>query len=187
MLIVKFNNNNENKVDEFEIENNIKLPSQYKEFLEKYNGGFTPNTNFKKGKISSDIRAFYGLGDVKYSINSTNIEKWLNNNYLPIACDSFGNIILIGVSENKFGRIYFWEHENEKENAIVGVSDSFIDFIKLCKSKEISEATKRSVEEREALLIARGHGGNITDVLRETWKTEIEKYANMVQEEVKLI
>lgn len=80
----------------------------------------------------------------------------------------------------------FWNHENEKENAIVSISNSFIDFVKLCESRKISEAAKRSVEEKEALLIARGHRDNITDALRETWTAEIEKYASMVQEEVKL-
>lgn len=50
--------------------------------------------------------------------------------------------------------------------------------------KKISEASKLSIEEREAILIANGKGDIITDGLREMWQAEIKKYSNMIQEEV---
>ncbi len=52
------------------------------------------------------------------------------------------------------------------------------------KSEKIKEASKRSIKEREEILIANGRGNIITDSLRQTWQAEIDKYQNMVQEEV---
>ena len=48
----------------------------------------------------------------------------------------------------------------------------------------ISEASRRSIKEREDALIAKGRDNIITDDLRKMWQAEIVKYGNMVQEEV---
>lgn len=59
MLISKFSNCNvEEKIIDIEKQYKIILPTQYKNFLHKYNGGYTPKTKFKVGKISSDLRGF---------------------------------------------------------------------------------------------------------------------------------
>ena len=60
MLISKFLNCDvEEKVIDIERRYEIILPAQYKNFLHKYNGGDTPKTTFKAGKISSDLRGFF--------------------------------------------------------------------------------------------------------------------------------
>lgn len=59
-------------------------------------------------------------------------------------------------------------------------------FIQHCRSKEIDPASKLSIKEREEALIARGRGNIITDDLRKMWQAEIDKYENMVQEEVSI-
>ena len=59
MLISKFNNHNiEDQIICMEKEYSIVIPVQYKVFLHKYNGGYTPKTKFRVGKISSDVRGF---------------------------------------------------------------------------------------------------------------------------------
>ena len=59
MLISKFLNSNvEEKIAAIERKYEIILPAQYKKFLDKYNGGYTPKTKFKAGKISSDLWGF---------------------------------------------------------------------------------------------------------------------------------
>ena len=66
MLISKFSNSNiEDKIADLEKQYEIILPIQYKNFLYKYNGGYTPRTGFKAKRITSDLRGFYGIGDVK--------------------------------------------------------------------------------------------------------------------------
>lgn len=49
MLISKFSNNDViKKIVDIEREHNIILPNQYKDFLCKYNGGYTPKTKLKR-------------------------------------------------------------------------------------------------------------------------------------------
>lgn len=183
MLISKFADGNVNKrVDEMEKNYIVSLPKQYKEFLCKYNGGYTPKTKFKVGKISSDIRGFYGVGNVKLSFDTIQMGEWIDKNFLPIATDSFGNYLLIGVGNNGNGKIFFCNHE--EKNKVECIADNLKDFFKYCKSEKISEASKLSIKEREAALIARGRGAIITDALRQMWQAEIDKYENMIQEEV---
>ena len=64
------------------------------------------------------------------------------------------------------------------------MAENLQEFIKCCKSEKIKEASKRSIKEREEILIANGRGDNITDGLRQLWQAEIDKYGNMIQEEV---
>lgn len=183
MLISKFKNVDvEQEILKVEEKYDIALPRQYKDFLCKYNGGHTPKTKFKVGKISSDIRAFYGLGQVPFSLDTLGIKEWIENQLFPIACDSFGNFILIGLSNEGYGKIYFSNHE--AGNKLDCLGEDFISFLKHCKSDKISEAAKRTIKEREAALIAKGRGSIITDDLRKMWQDEIDKYGNMIQEEV---
>lgn len=183
MLISKFSGINlKDQVMDMEKKYEITFPDPYKVFLCKYNGGDTPNTKFKIGKISSDIRGFYGIGDVRYSLDSIDLEEWLDVKIFPIACDSFGNYIVIGLSKDSMGKIYFWDHE--EENHIDYLAEDLQSFLKSCKSEKISEDATKSIEEREAAMIARGRGEYITDGLRQMWQAEIDKYRNMVQEKV---
>ena len=108
--------------------------------------------------------------------------EWIEKNIFPIACDSFGNYIVIGLKDNDAGKIYFCNHENG--NRLEFLTENFNDFIGTCKSEKISEASRRSIKEREEALIAKGRGNIITDDLRKMWQAEIDKYGNMVQEEV---
>ena len=82
MLISKFSNCNvEEKVIDIERQYKIILPTQYKNFLHKYNGGYTPKTKFKVGKISSDLRGFFGIGDVKLSLDDIELGDWLEKTF----------------------------------------------------------------------------------------------------------
>ena len=183
MLISKFTNENiKNRVADMEKEYGITFPTQYKYFLYQYNGGYTPKTKFRVGKISSDIRGFYGIGDVKLSLNVLDLREWLDKNVFPIACDSFGNYIVVGLGEDNTGMIYFCDHE--KEYKIEYLEKNLKTFLQHCSSGKINDAAILSIKEREQALIEKGRGNIITDALRQMWQAEIDKYSNMVQEEV---
>lgn len=182
MLISKFPNCSiREKVIGIERRYEITLPIQYKKFLYKYNGGYTPKTKFKVGKISSDLRGFFGIGDVGLSLNSVELGEWLEKNVFPIACDSFGNYIVISLGNDE-GMIYFCDHE--KGNKAEYITGNLKDLFLICKSEKINDASRRSIKEREEALIAKGRGNIITDDLRRMWQAEIDKYENMIQEEV---
>ena len=97
------------------------LPADYKEFLLKYNGG-TPNFNAFtiEKEEGSTIRFFFGIDNNISSKRNYDIIKNIKQSkdripeeLLPIACDSFGNRVCIGVKDKHYGKIYFWDHENE--------------------------------------------------------------------------
>ncbi|MEG2292872.1 MAG: SMI1/KNR4 family protein [Carnobacterium sp.] len=106
LKIFKFDNTDvSNEVSNFEQKYDLQLPDSYKKFLLKYNGGNTPKSTFKINGVSSDIRAFYGF---------KNATKEYNFSYLPIATDSFGNQIVITISEKNNGEIYFFDSEKSE-------------------------------------------------------------------------
>ena len=183
LLISKFLNNNENiakEITKIEKQYSITLSTEYKKFLCKYNGGDTPDTQFRCNRISSDIRAFYGIGNVKYSLNEFELNEWIEFNVFPIACDSFGNYIVIGLRAGKEGKIYFYDHE--EGHKIIELAENLTAFFNCCKSGKIGHI--RSIEERENSMIEKGRGDIIDDELRAMWQAEIDKYGNMIQEEV---
>lgn len=183
LLISKYLTDNENvskEITDMEKKHSITLSTEYKKFLCKYNGGDTPDTKFKVKRTSSDIRAFYGMGNVKYSLNEFDLNEWIGFNVFPIACDSFGNYIVIGLRAGKAGKIYFYDHE--EGHKMIELADNLTKFFKCCKSQKIGYIL--SIEEREQLLIKNGKEANITDSLRKAWQSEIDLYGDMVQEEV---
>lgn len=183
MLISKFLNCNvEEIVRDIERRYEIILPTQYKNFLYKYNGGYTPKTKFKAGRISSDLRGFFGIGDVELSLDNVGLGEWIEKNIFPIACDLFGNYIVIGLNNDDAGKVYFCDHE--KGNKTEYITENLKNFVECCKSEKISEASRRSIKEREDALVAKGRGNIITDDLRKMWQAEIDKYGSMIQEEV---
>lgn len=178
MLISKFKPISKDLIVQFEDVRGIKFPEQYKRFIEIYNGGETPCTSFKLNGISSDLKALYGIGTVKYSLNSVQIEDVNGVCYLPIGMDSFGNDIMIDLSS---GAIFFKNHENGQMEKI---ASELREFISGCKSKMIKKSSIKSMEEREKDLIDRGRSHIITDALKSMWRNEIEKYSSISQEEV---
>lgn len=185
MLIARFDNKDAvSEVLKIESQYSIQLPQQYRDFLLQYNGGYTPKTKFKSKKIASDVRGFYGVGSVALSMNQELLEAWMPKMLLPIACDSFGNHILLCVAGNNYGSVFFSDHE--KGMAASLIADSFASFLRICKSDKIPEAARRSIEERKAALIANGRESVITPALISMWQNEIDKYGDMIQEEVVL-
>lgn len=187
MLISRFNNTNIDKyINDFQTKYKVIIPPEYKNFLLKYNGGKTPESKFKIGKISSDIRGFYGLGECEDNLDYLYLEKihvlqdFLNDNYLPIAVNSFGDYIVIDINvDNKEG-VYFYYHDRPKK--YIEISENFAEFIKKCKSDKIGKIS--SIEDRKERLIKNGKEANITPGLIELWQKEIDYYSNVHQEQL---
>lgn len=184
MLISSFKKcGKENEVELFEKTYKIMLPEQYKRFLIKYNGGETPETTFKIKKVNSDIRAFFGFGDITYSFSEkVKIEDWSVKDIIPIACDSWGNYIAIGINGEKNRKIYFCDHEKYFKETLL--TENFKEFINHCKSQKLNEYYTMSIEERKQKLINNGKANNISEDLIKMWQDIINKYAHIKQEEV---
>lgn len=183
MLIAKFASSQvPEELSKIESQYQITFPESYRNFLYRYNGGNTPRTKFRAKKISSDVKGFYGLGKVKLPVDQEMLEKWIPQKLFPIACDSFGNLIVLCIAGDRYGNVFFCDHEKGMSPALL--ADSFSSFLQACKSDRIPEAARRSIEERKAALMERGRESVITPALIEMWQKEIDKYGNMIQEEV---
>ena len=111
---------------DFEEENNIKLPEDYKQFLIEHNGG----QPFPCISPISDVQWIYGMvHEPNYAslfwhidIFQRRIPGW----YFPIANDSGGNLYLMSLYHENHGTIAFWDHEGETE----GDADQYFDNMK---------------------------------------------------------
>lgn len=169
LKIFKFDNTDvSNEVSDFEQKYDLQLPDSYKKFLLKYNGGNTPKSTFKINWVSSDIRAFYGFKNAtkeynfSYLVEMNYFEELLENHYLPIATDSFGNQIVITISEKNKGEIYFFDNVKSKKFVV------------------------RSIEERINGMKESGSDIEVDEELLGLWQNEIDKYLDGKQEKVLL-
>ncbi len=127
---------------ELESKINVKLPSDYKRFLLLHNGGH-PKQNcypcIDDNMEGSDIDSFLAFyeGSINSLITDINIyEDRIPKGFIPIACDSGGNLVCLGIGDDKYGMIYFWEHEEEVEygeeptlDNMYLIANNFTDFI----------------------------------------------------------
>lgn len=188
MLISKFDNSGiEKHIEEFEEKYNFKFPEQYRNFLLKYNGGETPETDFKINKVGSDIRAFYGLGKADEHYNyeifwsSDEIRGYLKHGVLPIAENVWGDYVVIGTVEKNSGKIFFYYHDRPRK--YIPLAEDFVAFARKCKSEKIGHIM--TIEERKKLVTANGFADEIPDLMP-GWQEEIDTLSQIHQEELLL-
>jgi hypothetical protein len=119
------------------------LPADYREFLLRHNGGRPDPAVFRFAVRSgrdtdSTVDWFLALYDGEHS-NLETVIGWLTDRtppqLLPIAIDPFGNFVLLGLSGDSRGKVYFWDHEREPDSQpdwsnIARIADSFDDFLR---------------------------------------------------------
>jgi hypothetical protein len=120
-----------------------KLPEDYKAFLKNENGGRAQPGCFRFKTTAGDaedavVHYFYALYDGRIgNIQRTFVRfnERIPSGYLPIASDTFGNLLLLGVASRNAGKVYFWDHEEEQEIPTLKnmslVADSFSQFVAL--------------------------------------------------------
>ena len=182
MLIAKYGKGKEKLVKKFEDKYEVKLDSEYRAFLIKFNGGETPNTSFKKGKRQESVRYLFGI-NTKQSIEKQ-LEYFDHKEKvcIPIGEDVFGNYFSIGISDENSGLIYFCDHERGYRKT--KIADSFNDFISKCESMPFEKPLPP--KEIEKKLIEEGRTNIINEHLRKYWKEQYKHYKRMVLEELVL-
>ena len=97
----------------------LKLPTEYKEFLLKNNGGYvseflcTPNfievdpLTQSKYLQSTNVDKFYSLAEIEEEIFDNKEDPVFPLDYIPIAYDSCGNIILLNAKKVRRMEISF--------------------------------------------------------------------------------
>lgn len=64
------------------------------------------------------VNIFYGIGEMYDNLEKKIdiFDEIIDTGFLPIADDSGGNQICLGLSEKYFGDVYFWIHDEDPEN-----------------------------------------------------------------------
>lgn len=104
----------------------VRLPSEYRGFLQLCNGGSVGGALWFKGPTPSGDSADAGV----HHVGGFRDERYLSlaeardcysgripHELIWIMDDPFGNAICIGLRDRAYGRIYFWDHECEPDPA----------------------------------------------------------------------
>lgn len=132
----------ESELLQFESRLALKFPADYRQFLLEFNGGSPVEASFefKDSTNGSELLGFFGFGSRRDIFDKIKIYRnRLPKTFFPIACDSGGNLICISLSEEQYGKVYFWDHDREAdesqgiapetaENTIL-IADSFDEFL----------------------------------------------------------
>ena len=101
------------------------------------------NTHFMTEKYFFTIQHFfYNSEDYVANFFSKNImfKNRIPGNMCAIASSPSGNLFLLSVKGDDYGKVYFWDHEMETEPAdysnLTLIADSFDEFINNLKSEE---------------------------------------------------
>jgi hypothetical protein len=130
---------NEREIEELERRVRSRLPADYRQFMIEFNGG-EPQPRAFEGPDGegSAVRFFFTLDPrsshywihQKLDVYQDRIPPGL----LPIASDSFGNLVLLDLGAKDYGVVYFWDHENESDDEpwwdnISPIAQSFSRFV----------------------------------------------------------
>jgi hypothetical protein len=146
---------NENELIAFSKKIGYKLPSDYIEFLRRYNGGYVKNsigTYYKNGEQRFILTSMFGLGADDDLISQLKTYKnRIPKTCIPIGRDAGGNLICLNLSEDKYGYVYFWDHEEELkyEEGKITIDDLYFiagSFKEFLNSIERDKKTESGVE-----------------------------------------
>jgi len=108
-------------IKDFEQENNIRLTTNYKDFLLKWNGGYIePHLFYISDKQGiSGMNIFYGIGDIEDDLLEVidDLDGRLPDGFISIGDDPNGNQICLGTLQPHYDHIYFWDHEQEVDES----------------------------------------------------------------------
>jgi cell wall assembly regulator SMI1 len=129
----------ENDIAEFETEFDLKLPTQYRNFLLKYNGGRVNPGSFdfvEHGHPSRSVLNYFASLDQLYKTMHFLMEPRNPTSYfgilpnlLPIAYDPGGNSLCISLSGDNEGQIFFEAHDVPEGLNISFVASDFDAFL----------------------------------------------------------
>lgn len=143
---------NENELITFSNKIGYKLPNDYIGFLRHHNGGLVKDsisTYYKNGHQKFILTSMFGLESEDNLISQ--YERYKNripNTCIPIGRDAGGNLVCLNLSEDRYGHIYFWNHEEELKyeegkitiNDLYFIAETFNDFLNSIERDDIKKS-----------------------------------------------
>ncbi len=143
MAINKFGNAKPENILELQDEYSIKLPKEYVEFLQNYNGGIVEKSDENKILIE-DLSSYINI-DVLYGVETgsrtSDIRTWTTKFKEDLIAKSIiiGDEIMQGfivmICEGEFTGVYYWDDSNQFEQSTdeentYWIAEDFSSFIK---------------------------------------------------------
>ncbi len=132
----------ESELNKIASEIGLELPTDYKAFLLKYNGGSPEPDAFSikehEEKVGT-LQLFFGIDrEIESSCLKWNYDEYIDripNLHLPIACSDTNDLICLVLSKDQYGSVVFWDamDETSKDNLdnIYEVANSFTQLLEL--------------------------------------------------------
>jgi len=124
----------------------VRLPEDYRSFLERQNGG-EPEPNFFDRRVG--VRYLYSAGpnDDEHIDDLDSIAELfspegeaddvLRPGFLVIGSDDTGNRLCLKVSGEDYGAVYFWDHElADSPEGYTRLTDTFTEFFEALRPEE---------------------------------------------------
>ncbi|MCG7316159.1 SMI1/KNR4 family protein [Brevibacillus laterosporus] len=129
----------EKTISKVEMSLGIKFPRDYILSIMKFNGGYPEPNNFNFSDGGGAV--FNNL--LSFTIDTARIEEtydFLPKGIIPFARDPFGNLICFDYRKDKqFPTVVFFDHEEEGEDAIEPICDTFSELLDKLYSLEDEE------------------------------------------------
>lgn len=132
----------EAELAQFEKEQGIELPREYRQFFLMHNGGKPKPNKFDVDiggfKGSSRVQNFLGFHDTEpctFSKYLATYKDRIPDNLLPIATELSVDLICLSVRGGDYGKVYFWDHDWEVTEGkpdysnVHLLADSFTEFL----------------------------------------------------------
>jgi hypothetical protein len=128
------------QIHDFELEKRIALPLEYRQFLQRWNGGRPTPAGFQVPKWPGEaslVGDFFGIrqGEAcSLSFWSDELQDRLKDQFIAIADDPGGNFICMGIAEGNRGKIYYWDASPDwgltaETGTMFLVADNIDDFV----------------------------------------------------------
>ena len=176
----------------YEAAHGFTFPQEYRAFLLKYNGGETPETDFRLSGVSSDLVSFYelrdggdglalyaGSGPELYEMEFL-VPDFLKDGMFPIAENVFGDHMFLCVDGRERGKIFFRYHDRPKR--YIKLADDLRAFVQKCKSKKLGRCY--TIDDRLAMRKCAGNFDPPSAITLSEWQKEIDHYNRIHQEPV---
>jgi len=119
------------QIASFEKKNVLKLPDDYRAFLRACNGGRPLSREFAvPGWDIFAVKLFFGLN----TGNQYDLQEWVDalrdesrHNWIPVAVDSGGWCVFLGIGGPAQGRMFFIDTKDEDAQPLK-IADSFAEF-----------------------------------------------------------
>jgi cell wall assembly regulator SMI1 len=129
-------------IEELESRIGAELPSEYKDFLRRQNGGYLQPNSYADDDVGASVRQLYSAGSTPvgelddvaevaemYSPEG-DADDELRPGFLPVGEDDGGNLICLVLGGDGGGAVYFWEHEIQPQDvAYTRLANTFSEFL----------------------------------------------------------